>query len=277
MKNCRSKCLKPNRSPQPLLGLFLLCIALPSCALFKPSINTAKPEIEWHKKTPTELLSRLRDDQNSIKSLTAAFSLSLDPPPEGRPSNMRGVLFFASGSQGPLVRIKGLGPFGRLLFDMLLKGEEVQIYIPSKHTLYKGKANNQKESRNVWKEAFTAMFADFSTVAVPEKAVLSFRDNYVVLPLKDGEILIDRKTAQVRQWRRNGEVVTYDNFEHEPGLPSIPTQIDLVSNDESQKASCKLRQVCVNCDTTDVFDLSGYKPKSVRHLRELNKSSEVGL
>ena len=258
---------------QPVLGLFILCLILPCCAATERPFPRAEPEIEWHKKTPKEILSRLRYDQNRITSLTAAFSLSLDPPPEGRPSNLRGVLFFARGSQGPLVRIKGLGPFGRLIFDMLLKGEDVQVYVPSQRTLYKGKTENEKMGRNIWRDTLTAMFADFSSASVPEKAALTFRDDYVILPLKDGEILIDRNTAQVRQWRRKGEVITYYDFKHKPGLPSIPTHIDLRTNDESQRALCKLRQVCVNCDTTDVFDLSGYKPRSVRHVRELDKLS----
>ncbi|MCP4570206.1 MAG: hypothetical protein GY841_21720, partial [FCB group bacterium] len=144
------------------------------------------PEIEWRRKTPKEILSRLSYEQKRMTSLTAAFSLSLDPPPEGRPSHLRGVLFFARGTRGPLVRIKGLGPFGRLLFDMVLKGEAVQVYIPSERTLYKGEAGDEALGRNVWKDTLTAMFADFSRASVLEEAALTILDNHVILPLKDG-------------------------------------------------------------------------------------------
>ena len=263
--------------PLRIVGTLLLGFILPCCALFERPLPTAGPEIEWRRKTPEEILGRLRSDQNRITSLSAAFSLSLDPPPEGRPSSLRGVLFFARGTHGPLVRIKGLGPFGRLFFDMVLKGEDVEVYIPSQHTLYRGRPGNEKKGGNIWKKTFTAMFADFSGASLPEKATLIFRDDDVILPLKDGEILIDRKTAQVRQWRRKGEVITYDDFKHEPGQPSIPRHIDLKAHDASQRAFCKLRQVCVNCDTTDVFDLSGYKARAVRHLRELEKLSGRGF
>ncbi|MCP4668208.1 MAG: hypothetical protein GY849_17805, partial [Deltaproteobacteria bacterium] len=103
-----------------ICGLVLLCLLLPCCAFFERPLPTTDPEIDWRRKTPKEVLSRLCYEQKRMTSLTAAFSLSLDPPPEGMPSHLRGVLFFARGTRGPLVRIKGLGPFGRLLFDMVL-------------------------------------------------------------------------------------------------------------------------------------------------------------
>ncbi len=260
-----------------LIGLVLLCLLLPCCAATGPTFNGAEPEIDWRRKTPKEVLSRLGRNQNRITSLTAAFSLSLDPPPEGRPSNLRGVLFFSRGPQGPLVRIKALGPFSRLLFDMVLKGEAVQVYVPSQSTLYKGEAKNGERGRNIWKDTLTAMFADFSGASLPEKAALTILDNNVILPLKEGEIRLDRKTALVRQWRRKGEVTTYDEYEHKPGLPPLPTHIEVRAMDNSKKAFCKLRQVCVNCDTSGVFDLSGYKPRFLRHLRELDKLSGRGF
>jgi hypothetical protein len=270
------KSIRP-RASRPVLGLFVLCLVLSCCAVTKDPPPQAVPGLAWRQKTPKEILSRLRYDQNRIRSLSAAFSLSLEPPPEGRPSSLRGVLFFARGSHGPRVRIKGLGLFGRLLFDMVLKGDDIQIYIASQRTLYRGRADHLKKGGNVWKDTLTAMFADFSGASVSENAALTFRDDHVILPLKEGEILIDRKTAMVRQWRRKGEVITYDDFEHKPGLPSIPTRIDVQAHDASQRAFCKLRQVCVNCDTTDVFDLSGYKPRAVLHVRELEKASGHGF
>ncbi|MCP4667613.1 MAG: hypothetical protein GY849_14755, partial [Deltaproteobacteria bacterium] len=137
--------------------------------------------------------------------------------------------------------------------------------------LYKGEAGDEALGRNVWKDTLTALFADFSRASVLEKAALTILDNHVILPLKDGEIRMDRRTALVRQWRQKGGVTTYDDYEHKPGLPPIPTHIEVRAMDGSQRAFCQLRQVCVNCDTAGVFDLSGYKPRSLRHVRELDK------
>jgi len=212
----------------------------------------------------------MQSDQQKIKNLTAAFFLSLDPPPKGQPSHMHGIMFFARRPKDLLVRIKMQGPFGSLLFDMVRKGKEVQIYIPSRRTLYRGLTNKQKKTGNAWGEILSSMFADFSSMALSSSYELSFKKDMLILPLLNGELWIDRKRALIREWHHGGRIITYDRYESQPDLPSIPTLIRLKTTDGSKRAECRLSQVSVNSNLDHVFDLSSHEPQFVRDIKELN-------
>jgi len=245
-----------------------------SCAIFKGPPSTEESELSWEGKTPDQVLAHLQEDREKIADLTAAFSISVDPPPAGRPSHMQGVLFFARRPEGPYIRIKGLGIFGRILFDVVQKGDDIHIYVPSQQTLYRGRISREEETQNVWGNFSSEMFDDFSDTLVLKGTGLRFLGEMVILPLTDGEIRLDRKTGLVRQWDQQKRIIVYDHYKQQAqGLPPIPTHITIKAKADSQQVVCRLSQVSLNPLTTDVFDLSAYDPKIVRELDEMEAVS----
>ncbi len=259
---------------------FMVCIILLlpfvfiSCAFFKQPIPLSRTEILWTKETPEAVLSRLRQEQNKITDLTAIFSLSLEPPPKGQPSHIHGLLFFSRRPLGLLIRIKGLGPFGRILFDLVHKGDDVQIYIPSRHTLYRGQANQKASSKSIWLDMFSTLMPDVSTAVAAKGSGFSFREAMAIIHLADGEIWIDKKTALILQWHQRGKVVVFDKYEKiTADLPPIPTYIRVTTTGGSQNAVCRLSQVSLTSNAAHTFELSGYKPRFIRDLNEINTQS----
>jgi hypothetical protein len=256
-----------------IFTLLLLAFLVSSCAVVERPHPPEAPELLWEGKTPAQVLDHLRRDNEKISDMTAAFSLSVDPPPEGQPSHIKGVMFYARGSEGPCVRIKGLGLFGFILFDLVQKEDEIQIYVPSQQTLFKGRITQEKGPKNVWGDLFKTMFSDFSGASVSGKTSLAFNDEMVIVPLENGEIRIERKSGLIRQWHHRENIVIYDHYDQKPGGPPVPTHITLSSKDGSRHAVCRLSQINVNSNLTDVFDLSGYEPKNVRDLNKLEMMS----
>jgi hypothetical protein len=233
------------------------------------------PKIVWEGKDASRVLDRLREEQARITDLTAAFFLSVDPPPEGQPSSMRGILFYSKGPKGPLVRIKVLGPFGRLLFDLLQKGNEIQVYVPSRRTLYQGKHRPEAEG-NAFQELLTAMFTDFSRARASRNSALRVEQDHVVLSLVDGRLLLDRNTGLIRQWLQPDLHIFYDHYTRHPGFPPVPTHIRARRVDGNRRAICKLSQVVLNSDIADLFDLSGYRARFIKDLEELGRTPSFG-
>ena len=256
-----------------IFSLLLLAFLVSSCAVVERPHPPEEAAFPWEGKTPAQVLEHLRKDNEKITDLTAAFSLSVDPPPEGQPSHIKGVMFYARRPEGPCVRIKGLGLFGLVLFDLVQKGDEIQIYVPSKHTLFLGRISQGKGPKNVWGDLFKTMFSDFSEASVSGKTALAFNGDMVIVPLEEGEIRIERKNGLVRQWHHCEKIVMYDRYDQKPGVPRVPTHITLSNKDGSQHAVCRLSQINVNSNLADIFDLSGYKPKNVRDLNKLEMMS----
>jgi hypothetical protein len=251
---------------------FLICLQSVflclSCAVSdKP--HPTEPAMTWDTQTPKQVMERLKLDQAKITDLTAAFSLSVDPPTEGQPSSLRGVIFFSKRPEGKSIRIKGLGPFGRILFDLIQTGNDLQVYVPSRKTLYMGKTGSTTQTRNIWSDMLRTMFADYSDLKAAPRADLTFKKGMVVVPLEHGEIILDAKTGLVRKRQEKEKVIFYNQYELEPGLPPIPTHIEVKKTDSPLQAVCKLSHLRVNTLLSDVFDLSAYKPAVVRDMKEL--------
>ena len=202
--------------------------------------------------------------------MTAVFSISLDPPPKGRPSHLNGIIFFDRRHDGPVVRIKGLGLFGYLLFDLVQEKDSIEIYIPSRNTLFRGKINNGKETGYILENMTSLMFIDFSKAYVKDGATLSYKNDMVILPLATGELMVGRKDALLREWHRGKQVVLYDRYEQKKGEPPIPTLIRVITDGGAQRAVCSLSQVCLNYSMENVFDLSVYKARFVKDLSDLD-------
>lgn len=257
-----------------MISVFL-CSALfvLSCAAPEPTHAPDTAEIEWHTKTPEQVLDRLRYDQEKITTLSAAFSLSIDPPPEGQPSHMRGVLFFAKEPGGPCVRIKGLGPFGKILFDLVQKGDSLQIYIPSQKTLYRGQTDLGSTQQNIWGEILKTAFSRLTEATAAEGVPLTFEENMVIVPLKDGKLLLDRGNGLLLKRYSKDKIIIYDRYDQNPGQSPFPTHIEITTTDNTRHAVCKLSQADLNRDMSNAFDLSTYHPEHVRALEELDIGS----
>ncbi len=228
-------------------------------------------DIAWNMQTPKQILDHLRHNQEKITDLVAAFSLSVDPPPEGQPSNMHGILFFSKKSAEQCVRIKVLGPFGRIVFDMVQEGNDLRIYIPSRKTLYQGQTDLKRQTRNVWKDMLETMFADYSKMTVPEGAVLIFKGDMAIVPTEDGTIMIDCRTGLVCERQDQKRTTTYNRYDQKTGRPPIPTHIEVKSTNNAIHAVCRLSQLRVNTSlSVDAFDLSSYNPENIRDLKELD-------
>jgi len=272
-RNCKLATRNPQPETRMIFILLFSSFFMLSCAAPEPVRPPPTSEIEWHTKTPEQVLERLRHDQEKITDLTAAFSLSIDPPPEGQPSHLRGVLFFAKKPEGPCVRIKVLGPFGRILFDMVQKGKLLQIYIPSRKTLYQGQTDLAGKQKNIWGETLKTAFAELTEASASEGAVLTFKEDMVIVPLKDGELMLDRSNGLLREQHSQKKIIVYDRYDQKPGHPPIPTHIEIKTTDNAIHAVCKLSQVNMNSNISDAFDLSTYNPEDVRDLKELNMMS----
>jgi hypothetical protein len=254
--------------------LFFLPIFLASyssCTFLRPSKNHQQTKIEWDKKTPQEVLDELRKSQKLIRDLTAHFSLSLDPPPEGHFSNLQGILIFAKGEGGNMIRIKALAPFGRLMFDLVQKDNHIEIFIPSMNTLYRGDIRAGNQAGNPWGEAFKGMFEDFSGMEVDNDAGFIFSDGIVILPLIDGTLKFNIRNGFLTELSRNGRTIIYDQYQQKKDLSPIPTSIRMISGNGSKRAECHFSQLCVNCDPGDVFHLDGYKPRFIKSLDEIEQ------
>ncbi|MDX9786157.1 MAG: hypothetical protein RBT11_05265 [Desulfobacterales bacterium] len=226
--------------------------------------------IRWEGKTAAEVFADLDRAQQQIRNFTAAFAISMTPPPKGRPSSLQGVLFFQKTPAGPMVRIQGTGPFGRTVFDMVRRSDQIEIYIPAKKTLYRGPVPTH--TGDPWGNLFAGMFTDFSKTVLKSDSPLRIDADTVRLNLVNGFLILDKHTGLLKSHHQKDQIVTYDAFVHQDALPSIPGHIHLEKTDDSLRVECRLDQIQVNTDLGNAFDLSRYIPNSVRNISELNRN-----
>ena len=131
----------------------------------------------------------------------------------------------------------------------------------------------KSRKRNIWGDTLRTMFSDLSGVSVSEGTALSFREGMIIVPLEDGKLMIDQNNGFFRERHSQKEIIVYDRYDQKPGLPPIPSQIKVKATDSTVHAVCELSQISVNSNISDAFDLSGYNPKNVRDLKDLDMIS----
>jgi hypothetical protein len=236
-----------------------------SCAIRSTAPPSEDQTIHWEGKSSKEVLDQLQLEQKRIADFTTGFSIVLDPPPKGQPSSLQGVLFYARDK----IRIKSITAFGRVMFDLVMKGDIIQIYIPSRQTIYSGKMENEKG--NPWQEVFNSMFANVAHMTVKKDTDLIIKNESVILPLTGGVFHLDRKTGFVKKWVQKQRVIYYENYISSSGHPPFPTRIFVRSMDNLKKATCVFNQVQINKGIDHVFNLSDYHPKLKRDISELKR------
>ena len=122
----------------------------------------AGPAVRWEGRSAAAVLAELLREQDRIRDLSAAFSLSVDPPPEGRPSATNGVILFSRGDGRTRFRITALGPFGRTFFDMVRENGRLTVYVPSRDTAYRGTPEEAVPAGGGPEPVFADLFADLS-------------------------------------------------------------------------------------------------------------------
>lgn len=254
-----------------LTGMFFVALALVSCTTTEPVSTQHSLPGKWENKSPPGILASLKRGQEMLTDFSAVFSLSVDPPPRSGFSNLNGVIVVANRPEGRRIRVKGLGPFGRLLFDLVREGSDIKIYIPSEHTLYRGAVGQERARQDSWQRIFPEMFGNLSRAKTKEGATLRFRDGKVILPLKEGELVLDGDTGHVKEWRNNGRIISYNDYKKFPGLPPIPMMIRLEAEEKSRHVVCRLSQIHpLSGKKSGKFDFSEYDIRSFRKLNELS-------
>lgn len=238
--------------------------------------KTAQPffkegaRIDWEDETPETVLDRLQYSGRQITNLTSFFTLSLDPPPKGHFSNLSGILYLNKKEDGQKVRIKALGVFNRLLFDMIHTGSSMEIYVPSQKTLYKGKTENDLPGESPFGEVFESLMVDFSKMKIRKGASLVMQKDDVVIPLQGGELLLDKMTGLIMSFRNKRQEILYKGYQRVAGYPPVPIVIEINSLEDNRKARCELRDINFD-DNAENFSLALHKPRFVKSLKELAK------
>lgn len=265
--------MKPIKQANISLCMIILTICVSSVFLYSCHIRWKRDRswegIRWEEKEPKQILDQLKSEQEKISDFTAGFSILLDPPPTGRPANLQGVLYYARSEKGPSVRVKSTSAFGQILFDLIKKGNAVQIYVPSRRTLYSGTI--KKDNGNSWQDIFANLFADFSLMTIQENSYLEVAKGSVIIRLNNGSLYLDPNTGYVQKWLREQRVIYYENYISTPGQPPFPKRIQTKASDSENQVTCVFNQVQINKGIQNGFDLSEYQPEFKRDINELNQ------
>jgi hypothetical protein len=252
----------------PCLLLVVGLLVLTACHTRHPAA-VEPPTFDWQGKTPEMVIERFRQEQEKIETFTAAFSAHTTTPAQGQPANLQGVLFFKRSEDGPMLRIRVLAPFGRTAFDMVNRQGVLQIYIPSRRTLYLG-ASGDARANHPFQRLFAVLFIDFAVIEAAANNPIAIGELLVTLPLPDGYIRF-RRASGLPFERKSGErTVHYDEYIHFEGLPSVPTLITVYEEGaEKGESICRLSDIELNTPLEEVFDLTGYQPDFIRQIQDL--------
>jgi hypothetical protein len=250
-----------------ILAICVSALLLSSCHI-RWKRDRSWEGIRWEEKEPQQILDQLKSEQEKITDFTAGFSIILDPPPQGQPANLQGVIYYARSEKGPLIRIKSLSAFGQVLFDLIKKGNTVQIYVPSRRTLYNGAI--EKDNGNSWQNIFSNLFADFSRMTIQESSYLELAKGSVIIRSNNGSLYLDPDTGYVRKWEQEQHIIYYDDYLSTPGQPPFPKRIQMKASDSETETTCVFNQMQINKGIQNGFDLSEYQPEFKRDINELN-------
>jgi len=253
-----------------LVVLFVLLLTTISCVgkRSQPFFQEGA-KIDWENETPESVLSRLQYSGRKLTNLTSFFSLSLDPPPKGHFSNLSGILYVKRTKNKQKVRIKAQGMFGRVLFDMVHNGSNMEIYVPSQKTLYKGNTKKDLPGDSPFGEVFESLMVDLSSMKIKKGLPLLMQKNDVIILLNDGgKLLLDKTTGLIMSYQNKKQEIFYKGYQRVAGYPPVPIIIEINSLENNRKARCELRDVNFD-DNADNFSLAQYKPRHVKELSEL--------
>lgn len=231
----------------------------------------AGPAVRWEGRSAAAVLAELRREQDRIRDLSAAFSLSVDPPPEGRPSSMNGVILFSRGDGPTRFRITALGPFGRTFFDMVRENGRLTVYVPSRDTAYRGTPEGAVPAGGGPEPVFADLFADLSEVRAAEDGVVVRENGNLLLPLEDGDLVLDPAGGLLRAWRRDEAVIEYGGYVQPSGGPAVPTRVLVRKRDGSLRVDCRLREVSLEPPPDGAFELPIKDSTTVRPLEALER------
>ena len=256
--------------------LLLTLLLAAGCGLEKPTAPerpATETRFDWQGRSGAELLDRLRNSQQPPESLTGYFTLNMEPPPAGQFSNLSGILYLGRTEHGPRVRIKALGIFGRVLFDMVRDGDEMQMYIPSRRTLYQGALDNEMENGSPLGRVFSSLLVDLGSLKAVADVMPRQVAHEVVVALETGELALDSASGRISRYRTAEQEVRYRAYQQPEGGPAIPTEIELERLDGSGRASCSLSNLSF-ADNSASFSLAGYSPETIAPLSGLKAEAE---
>ncbi len=124
----------PLHSDIGVLALFLIAILLMHSCSWR---GTSKPPSVGLTVQGGSYEQKLRNLASSLKSITVTGRLYLTFKKEQLPS-VKIKAYLLSKPDGSFLRVKGFGPFGVTVFDLLAKGNRAWIYLPRQGKYYSG-------------------------------------------------------------------------------------------------------------------------------------------
>ena len=116
----------------PAFLLMILCL-ISGCGLFTKQTPLQVPVVKRTGNLETDLLNRAE----SIKSLEIRGRLHITAGDKKYPS-FNAAVWFVSHRDADFLRIRGSGPFGVTIFDLLADQQEAWIYLPKEGKILKG-------------------------------------------------------------------------------------------------------------------------------------------
>jgi hypothetical protein len=229
----------------PCLLLVVGLLVLTACHTRHPAA-VEPPTFDWQGKTPEMVIERFRQEQEKIETFTAAFSAHTTSPSAGAARQPAGGSVFQTQRRWPHAPYPGAGALWSYGFRHGEPAGVLQIYIPSRRTLYLGASGDARAS-HPFQRLFAVLFIDFAAIEAADNNPIAIGELLVTLPLPDGYIRF-RRASGLPFERKSGErTVHYDEYIHFEGLPSVPTLITVYEEGAGKGESiCRLSDIELN-------------------------------